>query len=64
MRNRHSGLRQGPAICQDLNGKEGLLTPLINPITEAALGAELDEHVGQDSYLIVKTEPSTPLRTG
>ncbi len=33
----------------DLNGKDGLLTPLIKQITEAALGAELDEHLAQDS---------------
>uniref|UniRef100_UPI000485D4AB transposase n=5 Tax=Oceanospirillum maris TaxID=64977 RepID=UPI000485D4AB len=33
---------------QGLNGKDGLLTPLIKQITEAALGAELDEHMAQD----------------
>ncbi|WP_027856168.1 IS256 family transposase [Marinobacterium jannaschii] len=33
---------------QSLNGKDGLLTPLIKQITEAALGAELDEHLSKD----------------
>jgi hypothetical protein len=28
---------------QDLTGKDGLLTPLIKQLTEAALQAELDE---------------------
>ncbi|MBY4679047.1 transposase, partial [Marinobacterium arenosum] len=34
---------------QSLNGKDGLLTPLIKQITEAALGAELDEHLTNDA---------------
>lgn len=34
---------------QDLNGKDGLLTPLIKQITEAALGVELDEHLAQNN---------------
>jgi len=33
---------------QDLTGKDGLLTPLIKQLTEAALQAELDEHLNQD----------------
>lgn len=33
---------------QDLTGKDGLLTPLIKQLTEAALQAELDEHLSQD----------------
>lgn len=33
---------------QDLNGKDGLLTPLIKQITEAALGAEIDQHLEQE----------------
>ena len=33
---------------QDLMGKDGLLTPLIKQLTEAALQAELDEHLNQD----------------
>ena len=34
---------------QNLNGKDGLLTPLIKQITEAALGAELDLHLANDT---------------
>lgn len=34
---------------QSLNGKDGLLTPLIKQITEAALGAELDEHLTKET---------------
>ncbi len=34
---------------QNLNGKDGLLTPLIKQITEAALGAELDEHLTKET---------------
>lgn len=33
---------------QELTGKDGLLTPLIKQLTEAALKAELDEHLEQD----------------
>ncbi|MGZ7212318.1 transposase, partial [Streptococcus pyogenes] len=33
---------------QDLNGKDGLLTPLIKQITEAALAAEMDEHLTKE----------------
>ncbi len=32
---------------QDLNGKNGLLAPLIKQVTEAALEAEVDEHLVQ-----------------
>ena len=31
-----------------LMGKEGILTPLIKELTEAALEAELDSHLGQE----------------
>ncbi|WP_205410489.1 transposase, partial [Vibrio spartinae] len=30
---------------QGLNGKDGLLTPLIKQISEAALGAEIEQHL-------------------
>jgi len=30
---------------QDLTGKDGILTPLIKQLTEAALKAELDTHL-------------------
>ncbi len=33
---------------QDLNGKDGLLTPLIKQITEAAVAAEMDEHLTKE----------------
>lgn len=33
---------------QDLNGKDGILTPLIKQLTEAALQAELEEHLQGD----------------
>jgi len=33
---------------QGLNGKDGLLTPLIKQITEAALQGEMDNHLEQD----------------
>lgn len=33
---------------QSLNGKDGILTPLMKQLTEAALQAELDEHLQQD----------------
>ena len=36
---------------QDLTGKDGLLTPLIKQLTEAALQAELDEHLKQDEQI-------------
>ncbi len=31
-----------------MTGKAGILTPLIKPLTEAALAAELDSHLAQD----------------
>ena len=34
---------------QDLTCKDGLLTPLIKQLTEAALQAELDEHLEKDA---------------
>ncbi|BDM63973.1 hypothetical protein NFHSH190041_14250 [Shewanella sp. NFH-SH190041] len=30
---------------KDLNGKDGILTPLIKQLTEAALNVELDQHL-------------------
>lgn len=30
---------------QDLNGNNGILTPLIKQLTEAALAAELEQHI-------------------
>lgn len=38
------GLREG----KDLTGKDGVLTPLIKQLTEAAMQAELDSHLAQD----------------
>ena len=37
-------LREG----QDLTGKDGILTPLIKQLTEAAMKAELDEHLANE----------------
>lgn len=34
---------------QSLTGKDGILTPLIKQLTEAALAAELDSHLAQDT---------------
>ena len=34
---------------QDLTGKDGFLTPLIKKITEAALKAELEQHLEDDA---------------
>lgn len=38
------------ALCsgQDLNGENGILTPLIKQLTEAALKAELEQHIEND----------------
>lgn len=33
---------------QALTGKDGILTPLINQLTEAVLSAEPDSHLAQD----------------
>ena len=33
---------------KDLNGKDGILTPLIKQLTEAALKAELQHHLDQE----------------
>ena len=38
------GLREG----KNLTGKDGVLTPLIKQLTEAAMQAELDSHLAQD----------------
>jgi len=37
-------LREG----QDLTGKDGILTPLIKQLTEAAMKAELEEHLANE----------------
>ncbi len=34
---------------KDLTGKDGVLTPLIKQLTEAALSAELDQHLTESS---------------
>jgi len=39
-----AGLREG----KGLSGKEGILTPLIKQLTEAAMQAELDEHLANE----------------
>ena len=38
------GLQSG----QSLTGKDGILTPLIKQLTEAALSTELDSHLASD----------------
>jgi len=38
------GLREG----KNLTGKEGILTPLIKQLTEAALQAEINSHLEKD----------------
>ena len=40
-----NALREG----KDLTGKDGILTPLIKQLTEAAMQAELDEHLANES---------------
>jgi len=40
-----TALREG----KDLNGKDGILTPLIKQLTEAALKAELDAHLAAEA---------------
>lgn len=44
---------------QDLNGKNGILTPLIKQLTEAALAAELEQHIESKDELNRKNG-STP----
>ena len=39
------GLREG----KGLTGKDGILTPLIKQLTEAAMQAEIDEHLANES---------------
>jgi putative transposase len=34
---------------QPINGKDGLLTPLIKQVTEAALAGELDQYLANDT---------------
>ncbi|ADZ43662.1 putative transposase [Yersinia enterocolitica subsp. palearctica 105.5R(r)] len=48
---------------QALTGKDGILTPLIKQLTEAALAAELDSHLAQDLEANRKMVPvKRPLR--
>ena len=39
---------KAPREGKDLSGKDGILTPLIKQLTEAAMKAELDEHLASD----------------
>ena len=41
-----NALREG----KGLNGKDGILTPLIKQLTEAAMEAELDNHLASDTH--------------
>ena len=41
-----AGLREG----KGLSGKDGILTPLIKQLTEAAMQAELDEHLAHEEH--------------
>lgn len=45
-------LREG----KDLSGKNGNLTPLSKQLTETAMKAELDEHLGKSRLLILKPQ--------
>lgn len=42
---------------QSLTGKDGILTPLIKQLTEAALSTELDSHLASDVQANRKTAP-------
>ena len=35
---------------QDLNGENGILTPLIKKLTEAAMQGELEQHLAEEEY--------------
>jgi len=53
---------------KNLTGKDGILTPLIKQLTEAAMQAELEQHLAQDTKRpIAKTaqhpRPSKASRT-
>ncbi len=41
-------LKEGTPVRRALTGKDGILTPLIKQLTEAALSAELDSHLASD----------------
>ena len=43
-----------------LTGKDGILTPLIKNLTEAALEGELDSHLGQEIAANRKNGKSVP----
>ena len=48
---------------QPTNGKDGLLTPLINQVTEAALAGELDDRVIV-AKINIDENPQTPAKYG
>lgn len=50
-------LREG----NDLSGQNGILTPLIKQLTEAAMQAELDEHLATDDSTNRKNGSSTKI---
>ena len=37
---------------KNINGKDGVLAPLVKQLVEAALEAELDSHITQDSSIV------------
>ncbi len=41
---------------QPLSGKDGILTPLIKQLTEAALAAELEAHIDIESCIFIVQE--------
>ena len=43
---------------QDLTGKDGILTPLIKQLTEAAMQAELDNHLAEEAPAHSRGHPS------
>ena len=40
---------------QDLTGKDGILTPLVKQLTEAALKAEAESHLGRMKHRTART---------
>jgi putative transposase len=42
---------QGLLAGKNINGKDGVLAPLVKQLVEAALEAELDTHIAQDVFL-------------
>ena len=41
---------------KNINGKDGVLAPLVKQLVEAALEAELDSHITQDVFQEIKIE--------